>query len=166
MCTLYVLIHLSGTNTPHRQYWLQLPLRIAHSPSSANGGAPVPAPMVALLFRRMLTFVRPTPVPPSPHQVHLSNSSLICSNQPSNGGAPVLSLPFRRVLTTIHPSPANAPFVHHSHPTYLYHLSHPCIQPLLSDTIQFQFQLQLQQYRAISISRNTAIQQKQHSDAI
>ena len=44
MCTLYVLIHLSDTNTPHRQYWLQLPLHIARSPSRANGGAPVPAP--------------------------------------------------------------------------------------------------------------------------
>ena len=63
MCTLYVLFYLSDTNTPHRQYWLQLPLRIARRPSRANGGAPVPAPMVALLFQWVLTSVRPTPVP-------------------------------------------------------------------------------------------------------
>ena len=66
MCTLYVLFYLSDTNTPHQKYWLKLPLRIARCPSRANGGAPVPAPVVALPFWRLLTFVRPTPVPPSP----------------------------------------------------------------------------------------------------
>ena len=139
MCTLYVLFYLSDTNTPHRQYWLQLPLRIARCPSRANGGAPVPAPMVALPFRRLLTFARPTPVPPSPHQVHLSHLSLVCSNQPANGGAPVLSLPFRRVLTTVHPSPTNAP----SSPSFPSFPSVPSlqklcvlIQPLLSNQIQ------------------------------
>ena len=128
MCTLYVLFYLSGTNTPHRQYWLQLPLPIVRNPSRANGGAPVPAPMVALPFRHLLTFVRPTPVPLSPHQVYLSHSSLVCSNYPANGGAPVLLLLFWRALTTFRltPVPPTPHPVHHSHHSHLSHPSHTC----------------------------------------
>ena len=105
MCTLFVLFYFSDTNTPHRQNWCQLPLRIARCPSRANGGAPIMAPMVALPFRRLLMFARPNPVPPTPHQVHLSHSYLVFSNQPANGGAPVLLLPFQRALTTVRPTP-------------------------------------------------------------
>ena len=78
-------------------------------PSRANGGAPVPAPMVALLFRQVLTSVRPTPVPLTPHPVHPSH---VGSNQPAhrhpsgaNGGAPVLALPFRQAITSVRPTP-------------------------------------------------------------
>ena len=120
------IVLLIRKKTPHRQYWLQLPLRIARCPSRANGGAPVPAPMVALPFRRLLTFVRPTPVPPSPNQVHMSHSSLVCSNQTANGGAPFLSLPFRRALTTIRPTPVPpTPHPVHHHPSHPSHPSHP-----------------------------------------
>ena len=58
---------------------------VHHHPPRANGGAPVPAPMVALLFWRLLTSVCPTPIPPTPHPVHLSNPfhpSHPGSNQP------------------------------------------------------------------------------------
>ena len=134
MCTVYVLFYLSETNTPHRKYWLQLPLHIACCPSRANGGAPVPELMVALPFWRVLTFVRSTPVPPTPHQFHLSYSSVVSSNQPSNGGAPVMLLPFRRALTTVRltpvsPKPHPVHHCHHSHPSHPshpYHPSHSC----------------------------------------
>ena len=128
MCTLYVLFYFSDTNTPHRQNLVQLPLCIAHCPSRANYGAPVPAPMVELLFRRLLTFVLPTPVPPTPHQVNLSHSSLVYSNQPANGGAPVLLLPFWPALTTIRPTPVPpTPHpVNPSHPSHTFYPSHPC----------------------------------------
>ena len=128
MCTLYVLFYFSNTNTPHQRNWFQIPLRIARCPSRANSGAPVPSPIEALLFRRLLMFVRPTPVPPTPHQVHLSHSSLIASNQPDNGGAPVLSLPFRPALTTVRPTPVPpTPYpVHHSRPSHPSYPSHPC----------------------------------------
>ena len=134
MCTLYVLFYFFNTNTPHRQNWFQLPLHIARCPSRANGGAPVPASMAALPFRRLRTFVRPTPVPPSPHQVYLSHSSLVCSDQPTNGDALVLSILFRRSLTTVRPTPVPptphpvhySHLSHPSHPSYPSHLSHPC----------------------------------------
>ena len=87
---------------------------IARCPSRANGGAPVPAPMVALPLRRLLTFVRPTPVPPKPYQVHLSHSSLVSSNHTSNGGALVLLLPFRRALKTVRTTPVPPPPIPHS----------------------------------------------------
>ena len=116
------MFYFSDTNTPHRRNWFQLPLCIARCPSRANGGAPVPAPMVALLFRSLLTFISPTPVPLTPHQVHLSHSSLVCSNQPANGGAPVMSILFRRALTTVRPTPV-PPTPHQVHPS---HPSHPC----------------------------------------
>ena len=137
---------------------LQLPLRIVHYPSIANGGATVPAPMMALPFRHPLTFVHPTPVPTSPHQVHLSHLSLVRSNQPANGGAPVMSLPLRRVLTTVHPSPTKAP----SSPSFPSVPSVPyvpslhlaiIIQSNPADTIQFQFQ------RYPAIKRYPSIQQ-------
>ena len=116
-----------------RHNWCQLPIRIACCPSRANCGAPVLAPMVALPFRRLLMFVRPTPVPPTPHQVHPSHASLVCSNQPENGGSLVLSLPFRQALTTVHPTPV-PPTPHPVHP------SHPCKNYVSSsshyDTIQ------------------------------
>ena len=54
-----------------RSNWRQTPLPTARRPSRANGGAPVPDTMVALLFRYLLTSVRPTPVPPMSHPVHL-----------------------------------------------------------------------------------------------
>ena len=60
---------------------VQPPLPIARRPSRTNGDTPVPAPMVALLFQRVLTSVRPTPVPPMPHPVHPSHPSHPASNQ-------------------------------------------------------------------------------------
>ena len=163
MCTLYVFFYLSDTNTPHQKYWLQLPLLIARCLSKANGGAPVSSPMVALPFRGLLMFACRTPVPPSPHQLHLSHSPLVCSNQLANVGAPVLLLPFRWVLRTVHPSPINTP----SSPSFpsapsvpSVPLSHPCIQPLLSNRIQpiQSSSRNIQQYS------DTAIQQ--YSDTI
>ena len=151
MCTLYALFYLSDTNTLHRRYWLQLTLCIARCPSRANGGTPVPAPMVAFTFRRLLTFARFTPVPPSPHQAHLSHSSLVCGNQPANGGAPVLPLPFWRVLTTIHPSPTNTP----SSPSVP---SVPSLHPAII--------IQYYPVPVPAISSDTAIQQKQRYDPI
>ena len=122
ICIIFLLRHKYSVSLQHRKNWCQLPIRIARHPSRVNGGAPVLAPMVALLFRRVLTFVCPTPVPPTSHQVHPSHLSLVCSNQTANGGAPVLALPFRRVLTTIHPTPVS-PTPHPVHPS---HPSHPC----------------------------------------
>ena len=90
--------------------------------------------MVALPFWSLLTFVRPIPVPPTPHQVHLSHSFLICSNQPANGVAPVLSLPFWQALTTVHPTPVPPT----PHPVHLSHPLHPSIRhirPILAKTM-------------------------------
>ena len=128
-----------------------VPLQIACYPSRDNGGAPVPAPMVALPFRQVLTFVRPTPVPPTPHQVHPSHSSLVCSDQPANGGAPVLELPFRQALMTVCPTPVPPT----THPVHPFHSSYPCSNqpmhktmcPHPDDTIQ------IQRYPAIRYSQ-------------
>ena len=166
MCTLCVLFYLSDTNTPHRQYYLQLPLCIAPRPSRANGGAPVPAPMVALPFRRLLTFVRPTPVPPSPHQFHLSHSSLVFSNQPANGGAPVLSLLFRRLPTSVHPSPTNAPSSP-SFPSFPSVPSVPSVPPLHPAIIIRYDPVPVPEISSdTDISSDTAIQRLQRSDPI
>ena len=160
MFTLYALFYLSDTNTPRRRYWLQLPLLIARRPSRSNGGAPVLAPMVALLFRRVLTFVRPTPIPPTPHQFHPSHSSLVCINQPANGGAPVLALLFRRALTTVRPTPV-PPTPHPVHLSHPYHPSHHFSNQPMHTTIcsppaiMIQY-IQSSQYDPDSaISRNT-----------
>ena len=51
------------------------------SRSGVNGGAPIPAPMVALPFRGLLTSFHPTPVPPTSHPVHPSHPA---SNQPAH----------------------------------------------------------------------------------
>ena len=40
--------------------------------------------MVALPFRRVLTSIRPIPVPPTPHPVHPSHPSHTSSNQPAH----------------------------------------------------------------------------------
>ena len=61
-------------------------------PSRANGGAPVPGPMVALPFWRVLTSVRPTPVPPIPPPVHMSHPA---SNQPKHKSQCFLIQPIR-----------------------------------------------------------------------
>ena len=165
MCTLFFFFYFSDTNTPHRRNWCQLPLHIARCPSRANGSAPVPAPMVAIPFRRLLTFVRPTPVPPTLHQVHMPHLSLVFSNQPDNGGAPVMSLPFRRSLTSVRHTPVPpTPYpVHPTHPShtckiYVYPSSHydPIypIQPIQSH--------QSSQYNPyIAISSDTAIRSSQ-----
>ena len=138
--------------------------------SRDNGGAPVPAPMVALLFRRVLTFVCPTPVPPTPHPVHPSHPSQIGSNQPAhrnpsraNGGAPVPELPFRRALTTVRPTPV--PQI--THPVHPSHPSHPisnqpmhktmCPHP--ADTIQSNQPIQSSQ----SIRYDPVIQSSQYN---
>ena len=134
ICIILLLRHKYSASLQNQHNWCHIPLRIAHRPSRANGGAPIPAPMVALPFRRLLTFVRPTPVPPAPHPVHPSHPSHpshVGSNQPAhcnpsraNGGGPVPALPFRRALTTARPTPV-PPTPHPVHPSYPTHLSHP-----------------------------------------
>ena len=117
MCTLFCIILLLqkkySASLQHRHNWCQISPRIARCPSRANGGAPVPAPMVALPFQQELTFVRPTSVPPTPHPVHPSHPSHVGSKQPAhrepsraNGGAPV---PAGTNNHPSHPSPTNAP---------------------------------------------------------
>ena len=84
--------------------------------SGAHGGAPVPAGANIRPFH---------PRPTNAHQVHPSHSSLVCSNQPANGGAPVLALPFWRALTIVRPTPV-PPTPHPVHLSHPSHPSHPC----------------------------------------
>ena len=132
ICIALLLRHKYSASLQHRQNWCHLLLRIVRRPSRANGGAPVTAPMVALPFRRVLTFVRPNPVPTTLHQFHPYYSFLIFSNQPAhsdpsrdNGGTPILALPFWRALMTVHPTPV-PPTPHLVHPYHPSHSSHPC----------------------------------------
>ena len=134
ICIVLLPRNKYSASLQHRRNWFHLPLHIARCPSRANGGAPVPAPMAALPFRRVTTFVCPTPVPPMPHQVHLSHSCLVYSNHPDNGGAPVLALPLRWAPTIVRPTPVPPtphPF-HHCHPS---HLSHPCSNQTMHKTM-------------------------------
>ena len=132
MCTLFLnfllLLQKYSASLQQRHNCCQLPLCIARRPLRANGGAPVPSPMVALPFWRLLMFVRPTPVPPTPHPVYSSHPSHVGSNQPAhhhpsraNGGTPVPELPFWRELTTVCPTPV-PPTPHPVHPS---HPPHP-----------------------------------------
>ena len=132
ICIILLLRHKYSESLQYRHNWCQLPLRISHRPSRANSGAFVPAPMVALPFRQVLTSICPTPVPPTPHPVHPPHPSHTGSNQPAhrhpsraNGGAPVpapmVDLPFWRLLTSIRPIPVS-PTTHPIHPS---HPSHP-----------------------------------------
>ena len=146
-----MLRHKYSASLQHRGNWCQLPLRIARCPSRANGGAPVPVPMVALPFRRLIMFVRPTPVPLTPHQFHPFHLSLVCSNQPVhrdpsrvNVGAPVLALPFRWALTTVRTTPV-PPMPHPVHPS---HPLHPCSNQPMHKTMC--------PHPAIMIQSNTA----------
>ena len=54
VCALFVLFYFSDKNTPRpsqrQSNWQQTQLPTARRPSRANGGASVPAPMVALLI--------------------------------------------------------------------------------------------------------------------
>ena len=154
MCTLFVFFCFQqkySVSLQHRHNWCQLPLHIARSPSRSNCGALVPTPMVALLFRQVLTSVCLT-APPTPHPVHPSHvgSNQTAHQHPSidNGGAPVpapiVELPFRWVLTSVRPTPV-PPTPHQVH---LSHPSHPgsnqpmhksrcvLIQPIRSNTIR------------------------------
>ena len=63
ICIILLLGHKYSVSLQHRRNWCQPPLPIARRPSRANGSAPIPVPMVALLFRQVLTSVRPTTVP-------------------------------------------------------------------------------------------------------
>ena len=82
ICIIFLLWHKYSASLQHLRNWYPPPLPTSHRPSRANSGAPIPAPMVALLFRRVLTSVRPTSVPPTPHTVHPSHLSHPASNQP------------------------------------------------------------------------------------
>ena len=77
---IFILRHNYSTSLQHRPNWCQLTIPIARLPSRANDGAPILSPMVALLFRWMLTSVCPTPVSPTPHPVHPSHLSHPGSN--------------------------------------------------------------------------------------
>ena len=81
ICIILLLRHKYSASLRYRRNWCQQPLPISLRLPRANGSAPVPVLMVALLFRRVLTLVRPTPVPPTPHPVHLSHPG---SNQPAH----------------------------------------------------------------------------------
>ena len=63
ICIILLLWHKYSASLQPRHNWCQPPLPIARRPSRANDCAPVPAPSVALLFRRVLTSVCPTPMP-------------------------------------------------------------------------------------------------------
>ena len=75
ICIILLLRHKYSASFQHRRNRCQPALPTARCPPRANGGTPVPAPMVALPFPQVLTSVRPTPVPPTPHQVHPSHPS-------------------------------------------------------------------------------------------
>ena len=126
ICIILLLQHKYSASLQNQDNWCQLLLCIERRPSRTNGGPPVPAPMVALPFRRVLTFVCPTPVPPTPHPVHPYYPSYVGINQPehcypsrANDGAPVLALLFWRELTTVRTTPV-PPTPHPVRP------SHPC----------------------------------------
>ena len=128
ICIILLLGQKYSASLQHQHNWCQLPLCIARRSSISKGGAPVPAPMVELLFRRVLTFVRPTPVPPTPHPVHPPHPSHFGSNHPAhrdpsraNGGAPVPAFPFWHALTIIRTTPVPPT----PYPVHPYHLSHP-----------------------------------------
>ena len=98
ICIIFFLWNKYSTSLQHQKNWCQPPLLIARLRSRANGGAPVPAPMVALLFRRVLTSVRPTLVPPTPHPVHQSHPSHPshpASNHPAHKSQFLLIHPMR-----------------------------------------------------------------------
>ena len=84
ICILLLLQQKYSAFLQHRRNRCQPPLPTARCPSRANGGASVPAPMVALPFWRVLTSVSPTSVPPTPHTVHPSHPSHPASNQPAH----------------------------------------------------------------------------------
>ena len=92
ICIILPLQHKYSASLQHRRNWCQTSLPIARRLSRANGGAPVPAPMVALRFRRVLTSVRPTPIPPTPHPVHPSHPA---SNQLAHKSQCFLIQPIR-----------------------------------------------------------------------
>ena len=69
----FLLRHKYSASLQHQLNWCHPPLPTALCPSRSNGGAPVPVPMVALPFRRVITLVRPTPVSPTPHPFHSSH---------------------------------------------------------------------------------------------
>ena len=111
ICIIFLLVHKYSASLQHRDSWCQIPLRIAHRPSVANDGAPVPEPKMVLPFWQVLMFVCPTPVPITPHPVHPSHPSYVDSDQPANcdpsranGGAPV---PVGANGCQSHPSPTN-----------------------------------------------------------
>ena len=64
ICIILLLRQKYSAPLYNQRNWCQPPLPTARRPSRSNGGTPVPAPMVALPFRRLLTSVRPTPAPP------------------------------------------------------------------------------------------------------
>ena len=84
ICIILLLRHKYSASLHHRRNWCQLPLTISRRPSRANGGSPVPSPMVALPFWRVLTSVRPNPVLPTPHPVHPAHPAYPGSNQPAH----------------------------------------------------------------------------------
>ena len=138
LCIILLLRHKHSASLQNRHNWCQLRLHIAHCPSRTNGGALVLAPMVALPFWRVLTFVCPTPVPPMSHVVHPPHPSHVVSNQPvhrdpsrANGGSPVLELPLWRALMPVRPNPV-PPTPHSVHP---YHPFHPCSNQPMNTTM-------------------------------
>ena len=84
ICIILLLRHKYSAPLQHRRNWCQPPLPTACRPSRANGGDPVPAPMVDLPFQRLLTLVHPTHVPPTSHPIHPSHPSHSSSNQPAH----------------------------------------------------------------------------------
>ena len=80
ICIILMLQHKYSAPLQHQSNWLHLPLPTSRRTSRANGGAPIPAPMVVLPFRRLLTSVHPTPVPPTHHPVHPYHLSHTASN--------------------------------------------------------------------------------------
>ena len=80
ICIIFLLRNKYFAPLQHRHNWCHPPLTTSRRPSRANGDAPVPAPIVALPFRRLLMSVHLTPVPPMSHTVHPSHPA---SNQPA-----------------------------------------------------------------------------------
>ena len=65
ICIILLFRHKYSALFHPRRNWCQPPLPTSLFPSGSNDGAPVPTPMVALPFRRLLVLVHPTPVPSS-----------------------------------------------------------------------------------------------------
>ena len=95
ICIIFLFRYKYSASLQHQRNWRQPPLPIARRIPRSNGGSPVLAPMVALLFWRVLMSVRPTPIPPTSHPVHPPHPSHPASNHPAHKRQCLLIQPIR-----------------------------------------------------------------------